>query len=278
MTNKKRIIYALLILVLFFFSGVWFVGSLLSQPTNHSIQMPAPFESIRFQNTRGSLLITEDLQKCALLMHGVRSDRTSMVQRAYFLNSLGITSLLIDLQAHGETPGEMITFGVRESNDARNSVNYLRNTLGCKKILTIGQSLGGASALLGPSPIEVDALVLEMVYPTIEDAVADRLEIRLGKPGRLLAPPLYWQIPIRSGISVEQLRPIDAIKNYRGALLIIGGSKDQHTKLEETQRLFNAAIGDKDLWIVEGAKHQDLFKFSPAVYRQRLTGFIAQNL
>jgi uncharacterized protein len=52
-----------------------------------------------------------------LLLHGVRADRLAMVSRAQLLTRQGFSVLLIDLQAHGATPGEAITLGYRESTD-----------------------------------------------------------------------------------------------------------------------------------------------------------------
>ena len=59
----------------------------------------------------------EDDQGGILLVHGIRSDRRAMLPRARFLLEAGYSVLLIDLQAHGETTGEWITFGYRESRD-----------------------------------------------------------------------------------------------------------------------------------------------------------------
>ncbi|MDB4900386.1 MAG: esterase/lipase/thioesterase family protein, partial [Gemmatimonadetes bacterium] len=63
-----------------------------------------------------------------LLLHGVGANRTSMVARARFLNRAGYTILLPDLQAHGESEGEHITFGTLESRDARASLDFLRRS------------------------------------------------------------------------------------------------------------------------------------------------------
>lgn len=50
-----------------------------------------------------------------LLVHSMRSNRLEMLSRARFLYERGIGVLMIDLQAHGESPGSRITFGARES-------------------------------------------------------------------------------------------------------------------------------------------------------------------
>lgn len=266
--------------VVFIFSAilVWCAGSYLSKPVNQTINMPVEFEKIIFNGTHGSYLKSENTKICALLMHGVRSNRTSLISRSTFLNELGISSLLIDLQAHGETPGDIITFGIKESIDAENGVNYLKRVKACQKIIAIGQSLGGASALLGNGPIHVDALVLESVFPTIEEAVQNRMEARIGKLGKISAPLLYWQIPLRATASLTDLKPIDALQKVTNPVFIISGSADKHTTAEETIRMFNAAREPKSLWIVEGAAHQDLFAFNQKAYKEKITEFIRAYL
>jgi uncharacterized protein len=256
-------------------AGLWTVGWALSKPVNHPVAMPAAagFEPVLAGATHGSLLRAPGAKRCVLLMHGIRGDRRAMAGRAAFLRDAGWTALAIDLQAHGETPGEMITFGHREANDARNGIAYLR-TLGCGTVVAIGQSLGGAAALLGNGPVAADAFVLESVYPTIEDAVANRLAMRFGGLGRFAAPLLYWQIPLRTGVGREELRPLQAIRKIQVPVLVAGGTRDRQTPADETRRLFDAVGGAKTLWLVEGAIHEDLYDFNRAEYRLRLLRFL----
>jgi esterase/lipase len=109
-------------------------------PANHAIVIPqSEFTSFEFNGTHGSVLSSGESHKCALLLHGVRSDRTSMIERAQYLKTLGITSVLIDMQAHGETKGQIISFGYFESKDADNGMKYLKTNAGCEKIIVIGQ-------------------------------------------------------------------------------------------------------------------------------------------
>ncbi|KQV54514.1 alpha/beta hydrolase [Duganella sp. Root336D2] len=255
--------------------GLWAVGWALSQPVNHPVAMPAAlgFERVLAGGTHGSLLRAPGATRCVLLMHGIRGDRRAMAERAAFLRDAGWTALAIDLQAHGETPGEMITFGHREAADARNGVAYLR-AQGCATVAVIGQSLGGAAALLGKGPVAADGFVLESVYPTIEDAVANRLAVRFGAVGRLAAPLLYWQLPLRTGVGREELRPVQAISRVRAPVLVAGGTRDSQTPPAETRHMFEAAGGAKTLWLVEGAAHEDLYRFHPTEYRLRLLRFL----
>jgi fermentation-respiration switch protein FrsA (DUF1100 family) len=42
--------------------------------------------------------------------------------------------------------------------------------------------------------------------------------------------------------------------------------------------LFDAAAGPKQLWLVPGARHEDLREFAPADYEQRVLAFLAEYL
>ncbi len=83
-----------------------------------------------------------------ILMHGVRANRLSMLDRARFLSHAGYAVLLVDFQAHGESTGEHITFGYLESRDAQAAVRFLRANAPDEKIGVIGVSMGGAPLCL----------------------------------------------------------------------------------------------------------------------------------
>jgi predicted alpha/beta-fold hydrolase len=161
-----------------------------------------------------------------LLPHGVGSDRQGMLGRARFLNRARYSVLLIDLQAHGETPGTHISFGYRESADVRDAVKNLRYRFPNKGVGVLSVSLGGASCLLGTAAVEADAVILEAVYSDLEHAVRNRLKIRMGRVGELLAPLLLWQVEPTLGVRLQELSLISAISRLRGPKLIVAGAED----------------------------------------------------
>jgi uncharacterized protein len=209
-----------------------------------------------------------------LLVHSIRSNRVEMLSRARFLNDHGYGVLLIDLQAHGETPGERITFGVRESENVQAAVAYLRNAFPGERIGAIGVSLGAAAIVLAKTPLRLDAVVLESLHPTIEEAVENRLKLHLGQAGTALAPLLLWQLSFRLGIPDHELNPIEQIANLNAPVLLISGSVDQHTRMAETERLFAAARQPKELWIVPGGGHFNMHAYAGKEYERRVTVFL----
>jgi fermentation-respiration switch protein FrsA (DUF1100 family) len=213
-----------------------------------------------------------------LLLHGVRGDRRQMVDRAKFLHAADHAVLLIDLPAHGESGGDRITFGFREAAGVRAAVQFLRATLPGERIGVIGVSLGAASLVLAGIDPPANAVVLESMYPTIAEAVADRLAMRLGTFGSQLAPVLLWQLPLRIGIDADQLRPIEHLPRLNAPVLIASGMDDLHTTATETRRLFAAASEPKELWLVDRAAHVDLHALDPPAYEAKVYAFLNKHL
>ena len=143
----------------------------------------------------------------------------------------------------------------------------------------IGASLGGAAALLAAPPLDVQAAVLEAVYPSIDRAVANRVEKAIGKHGRWLAPGLLLQLRPQIGVAAADLRPVDHIPMLRCPILMIAGTADRHTTLEDTQLLFAAAREPKELcWLIPDAGHVDFLRFAGDEYPRRVIAFLATAL
>jgi pimeloyl-ACP methyl ester carboxylesterase len=201
-----------------------------------------------------------------------------MLSRAKLLSRHGFSVLLIDLQGHGETPGAAVTLGARESADVRAAVGWLRRTVPTRRIGVIGCSLGGAAVLLAPQPAGFDAVVLEAVYPRVAGAIENRIRIRWGPLAPLLTPLLLVQLQPRLHVWARDLEPIRWIAQLRSPVLVVAGSRDEHTTLADSEELFGAAVQPKRLWVVKDARHQDFLSFDPAAYDSEVVGFLVQYL
>lgn len=261
-------------------------GEVLSHPARRAVGEAPPdlkARSLRVSYGQGETLSAWMLpgrpgQGAVLLLHGVRADRRQMLGRARFLNQRGHAVLLPDLPAHGESSGEHITYGLREAEGVRAAMALLRHELPGEKLGVVGVSLGAASWVLAHVAPPADAVVLESMFPSITEAVNDRLRLVLGAPGTALAPLLLWQLPMRVSVSPSQLQPIAEMATMHSPLLIAAGTDDQHTTLAETQRIFDAAAAPKELWLVQGAAHVDLHAFAPIQYETLVGAFLARHL
>jgi uncharacterized protein len=288
-TRSSQTVVRTLIVALFTGATLVASGCMMASPSRALIAPPpARLEArtVVFASASGSLIHAwlsrgRPGAGAVLLLHGVGANRESMLGRAQFLHDAGFTVLAPDFQAHGESPGDHVTFGARESFDAAAAMNYLHDIAPNERVGVIGVSMGGAASLLGPEPIAANAFVLESVYPTIRNAVSDRLAAWFGPLGgvaRLFTSPLIGVLSADVGVSESELRPITRIGRIGGPLLLISGTADPYTPLVEAESLFAHAPARKSFWAVDGAKHEDLHQYTPQEYERRVGGFLAQWL
>jgi uncharacterized protein len=286
-TRRRKNLCALLaILAITGLIAVWVIGAILVAPANHPIGNPPAdlrVQSIEFPSASGAtlhgwLIVAQPGKGVIVLMHGVHVDRLSMVARAKFLSQAGYSVLLFDFQGHGESIGKTITFGLLESRDATAAVNFIRKKFPGEKIGVVGVSLGAASALLAEPPLPVNAMILESSYPTIYQAVEDRMVIRFGFLGKLATPLLTFQLKSRLGFGVDDLLPIQKAGKISAPKFFIAGTIDRDTTLPESQALFDAAAEPKQLWTVDGAAHVDMLAFAKTEYEKRILDFLSRNM
>ena len=277
----RQCLIALVIAMLGIATGAWIVGGELLAPRRATIGA-AP-DGLRAE----TVVIDTDQEHVAgwwiegtrhmptvLLLHGVRANRLAMLGRARLFASHGYSVLLIDLPAHGESDGDAITLGWRESRAVRAARQWIADRRPAGKIGVVGVSLGGAAVLLGPQPVTFDAVVLEAVYSDARQAVRNRVAIRLGPLATIVAPLLTLQIEPRLGIPRETLKPMDAIAGLHAPVLVIGGAKDRHTLASETRAIYRNANAPKTLWLLPNAAHQDFLALAPREYDRRVVGFM----
>ena len=286
MRNYRILALTVAVVVALTVAGSYVLGSELSRPVPARIGSPPDelnAESVEFSSESGSTIhgwLSKGAEKhgTVLLLPGVRANRRSMLSRARMLHAAGYSTLLIDFQATGESPGDAITFGWRERLDVLAAVGFLKKRDPLRPIGVIGTSLGGAATLLAVPALDVQAVALEAVYPSIEVALANRIRMRVGSVGAALSPLLLLQLGPRFGVSASELRPIDRIGSLRCPLLIVAGTDDRHTTVADTEQLFGAAHEPKELWLVRGAGHVDYLAFAGAEYQRRVLEFLGRSL
>jgi pimeloyl-ACP methyl ester carboxylesterase len=267
------------------FVCAWVFGGMLVAPANRPVGAPPadfPAVSATLDSDSGSRIATWHLpvdgsRATIIVLHGIYENRRSMLGRAKLFRDAGYSVVLIDMQAHGESPGKNVTIGFLERHDVKAAVQFARTSHPDHRIGIVACSMGGAATLLA-SPLEIDALVLESVYPTITEAVTDRVTARVGPLSCVLSPLLLCQLQPRLGISASDLCPIDNVSQVGCPILVAAGDKDCHTTIAETRRMFDTAVTPKQLVIFEGAAHIDLLEHDRQKYQDEVLPFLEQYL
>ncbi|MBN1485707.1 MAG: alpha/beta fold hydrolase [Chloroflexia bacterium] len=211
-----------------------------------------------------------------ILGHGHASNRASLLPEAGLLARAGFGLLLLDWRAHGQSDGDMVTFGCREKQDLLAALDFVsaRPDVDPDRIGLLGFSMGGAvmieGAAVDPRP---RAVLVESTYATLEEELAWQMG---GLPGGALLARLWGQM--RTGIEPDAVRPVDRIGQISPRpVLLIYGAEDGVVPPGSAQRLYAAAGEPKELWVIEGCGHGGFAQAAPA-YEGRLVDFFKQLL
>lgn len=202
--------------------------------------------------------------------HGLMENRMRFVRDAEMLARHGYGALFFDWRAHGESEGEVTTWGDREQRDLRAAIDFAAQRGGADvKIATLGFSVGSSAvALEATHDPRVRAVILEALWPSLEEEMDDKAHHAIGR----------WPTKLgmkRSGVDFANVRPIDHIAEIAPRpLLLLGGSIEHDTPVPVTQRVFDAAKAPKRLWIVPGADHGEYFKVQPVDYERTVMSFL----
>lgn len=265
----------------------WLAGSAMVAPRPMAIpDPPPPAEAMTTVASDGAAVAgsywpgRSDDSPAVLMLHGVQSNRLQHASTAAWLAARGYAVLAIDFRGHGESARRPRSFGVNEARDAAAALAWLRRRQPARRIAVVGTSMGGAAALLGEDgPLDVDALVLQAVYPDIRHAIRNRIAERLGRPiATLLEPLLSFQTRARLGIWPDAISPMTAIAAFKGSVLVIGGGDDRSTPPAESRALAGAVPRLAGLWIVPGLGHAETTGLASDDYRRRIARFLAVTI
>ena len=216
-----------------------------------------------------------------IVQHGYKSDRTSMLSRAGMLARHGYGVMMVDLRAHGDSDGDLISFGLHEVLDVDAAYEYLLNRpdVDPERIGALGTSMGGVVVVLyaAQNP-NIKAVVSESTFVSLEDqimaAVSDTFV-----PSFLLTPVIQWFAEREGGFSDKNVSAIEHIGaiSPRPVFLMQGG-KDTVIPFDSGQRLYDAAGEPRELWFEPDLDHAVFGEARAQEYETRVVAFFDRYL
>jgi hypothetical protein len=219
-----------------------------------------------------------------ILLHGHADNRMGMLSYADLLLRHGYAVLLPDARAHGESGGDLATYGLREAGDVRRWFDWVEKTESSRCIDGLGNSMGAALILesLRTTP-GFCAVVAESPFADFREASYDRLGEWAGAGpwiGRTLMRPAVeaglLEARWRHGIDLEQASPENAVVGSRVPVLLIHGKKDEKLPAYNSEEIqaHNSAIV---LWEPAKAGHCGAVGTAQEEYERRLIGWFGSH-
>lgn len=191
-----------------------------------------------------------------LFFHGNAQEAYSWSPVHEDLAPLGCRMLLVDYHGYGKSggePGEESLY-----LDGRAALAWLGGKgLGDSEVIVFGKSLGGAVACEIARERAFRALVLESTFTSLLSV------------SRRLFPVLPAGVELR-----ERYASAEKIGRAACPVLVIHGDRDELIPPQEGLALFEAAPAPKELYLVEGAGHNDVSMVAGDEYARRIASFL----
>jgi alpha-beta hydrolase superfamily lysophospholipase len=216
-----------------------------------------------------------------LIFHGVADNRVGVIGQAELLLRARYSVVMMDARAHGESGGAMATYGWLERNDTRTIVDALQAAEHPKHLFALGESMGAGIALQSAAAEpRIEAVVAEAPFASLREASYDYAGFQeYPLLGKSLFAPGAWIMLFRggrlAGFSADGVSPERAVASRNVPVLLICDAADTTLPCRHAQRIYDAAIGPKSLWIVPHAYHTGAIGFAPEEFRQRVLDFFA---
>jgi uncharacterized protein len=216
-----------------------------------------------------------------LAFHGVGDNRIGVVNHSEILLRAGYNVVLMDSRRHGESEGEIATYGWLERNDVHAIVDALVASEHPRHIFALGESMGAGIALQSAAADpRIAAVVAEAPFASLREASYDYAGLRWSPLlGKTLFAPFSWILVSRgeslAGFSASGISPEKAVAERAYPIFLICDANDVALPCRHAEHIYSAARGPKSMWVVPGAFHTGALGFEPEEFRRRVLQFFA---
>jgi pimeloyl-ACP methyl ester carboxylesterase len=184
-------------------------------------------------------------------LHGVADNRASGIGVIDRFGRNGFDVVAYDSRAHGESGGDICTYGFFEKHD----LHRVLDGLAAEPIVLIGTSLGAAVALQeAAQDPRVTAVIAAESFSDLRTVAAERAPFffTAGVVARAIA-----LAEEQGRFQIDAVSPVAAAAAVTQPVLLVHGSDDADTRPEHSQRVLQALAGPKRLILVPGARHNE---------------------
>lgn len=254
-------------------------------------QLRVPFENVSFETSDGVRLsgwwipalrtgrLDDDFgTRTVIVCHGLAANKSNQLILARSFLPGGYNVLIFDFRGHGESGGQLTSFGDLERRDVLGAVKWVRENRAAEAqhIYGVGASMGAAALIEAAADPSAEGQAIEAVavYGTFDDLkllARDIARERFFPPfDRLLSVVGLRMAAAQVGANLPEFSPgSDITKLWPRPVLIIHGEMDSIIPFDRGQRLYKLALQPRQrLWIPE-ADHNKIIHDDDAARQVR---------
>lgn len=202
-----------------------------------------------------------------LHLHGNAANITGHYEFVRWLPAAGYDVLTFDYRGYGRSEGRVSRRGTVEDGAA--ALDYLRGRgdVDSTRLILYGQSIGAAVAvvLAAERRDQIRGLVAEGGFGDYREIVQHHV---MNNPLLIL---MAWWAPF---LIPKGRDPIESVGDIRPTpVLFVHGRADRIVPWQMSQAMYDRAGEPKDLWLIDGMDHYEVWEARPEEAQARLSAF-----
>ncbi len=253
----------------------------------HPTDLSLPFEELTLKTAEGLRLSCwlipagPRAKGTIIYLHGVSESKIVGLPFAKLFHDAGFNVFLYDSRRHGDSEGRFCTYGFYEKHDTCTVINYLasRNDIHLGHIGLFGSSMGAAIAIqVAAIDRRISAVVAESGFATLRTVFDDYQKRMIKLPWHYLRNIVIKRSEQLAHFKASAVSPLEAVTSVHIPIFIVHGTADDRIDFRYSEQLYASTGEPKQLWLIPGAKHNDMMEVGGEEYRRRVLHFFIDAL
>jgi uncharacterized protein len=218
----------------------------------------------------------KEVKGTMLLFPGKDSSKANqLLAPAQVFHDLHYNSLLVDFRGVGGSSGNTTTLGVRESEDVALVLKEADRLQIQRPFVLYGISMGSAAILtaIAQEQVKPDGIILELPFARSIDALRSRVRA-LHIPAFPLAELIVFWGGVQHGFNAFTHNPVTYAAQVQCPTLIMHGSLDQWTTIDEIKEILQNLRGSKELVLFSNTGHTLLVTVDRELWKGSIDNFL----
>lgn len=221
----------------------------------------------------------EETNKWAIILHGYRSNPSSVLTIGEHFSEKGYNVLIPSMRACANSEGEYVGMGWLDKEDLKCWINLIIEENKNVEIILHGSSMGAATVLMASGdelPANVKNIIADSGYTSVWDIFASEAKARFNLPEFPVLNMFQIVANRKAKYDIKEASSLEQVKKSKTPILFIHGDKDDFVPEYMCEKLYDATNCKKEKLIIHGAGHTDGKYREPEKYYNTIFDWISR--
>ena len=221
----------------------------------------------------------EETNKWAIILHGYRSNPSSVLTIGEHFSEKGYNVLIPSMRACADSEGEYVGMGWLDKDDLKCWIDLIIEENKNAEIILHGSSMGAATVLMASGdelPANVKNIIADSGYTSVWDIFASEAKARFNLPEFPVLNMFQIVANRKAKYDIKEASSLEQVKKSKTPILFIHGDKDDFVPEYMCEKLYDATNCKKEKLIIHGAGHTDGKYREPEKYYNTIFDWISR--